>query len=402
MVVLYVCLFNPDDGLKGDAKLARERTRTLSLHGILVDILSFRLILWGRERVTWRNNELRNGFDICVELNVVKAVIYIVKNIGVLWNRPVQTWMSYALASIGGKKIAGIFQAYGLIHFYHLRSVGLWTLCSSSTRVFCDLIDSYTLNMQQRIATTKNGYERRLLGFELSRVSKMEREIHAHIREPQQTTVMTVAKCDMSYIGSGETSCAVVPVGINIKKTERKGQLTRRGRIRCVFFGNLDYEPNISACKVIEDLGRELRGSTIENKIEITVAGRNPSRRLRNRLKKVGIKVQSPVDNMESLVREHEIAIIPMISGSGMQSKVLEAIAWDCLLVATEKAAEPVGLEDGIDYIRIYDAKSIRKFLEVYSTSRDNWEEVRNSALSKINTFRWEDTCERLIELYGS
>ena len=103
----------------------------------------------------------------------------------------------------------------------------------------------------------------------------MEANIEEYFADITKTTIAAVAEADLMHIGSSSSRRVVVPVGISrsvLGRTKRQ-----QGRLRCVFFGNLDYEPNIKACLAIEEAAKILNEKGLERDIEITVAGINIS-----------------------------------------------------------------------------------------------------------------------------
>ena len=170
--------------------------------------------------------------------------------------------------------------------------------------------------------------------------------------------------------------------------------------MRCIFFGNLDYEPNINACLEVKKLAEAVNAQALGKRIRFTVAGRNIGKRLACELMRAGVDVLSPVEDMMRVVKDHNIALIPMVSGSGMQSKVLEALQWGCLLIATQKAAIPLNLEDGTEYILWKDIKSTLGILESLLDEELYPKEILANGRESVKRFSWENTCGELIRLY--
>ena len=134
--------------------------------------------------------------------------------------------------------------------------------------------------------------------------------------------------------------------------------------------------------------------------VRFTVAGRNASMRLVRRMESIGINVVSPVGCMESCVRIHVAVILPMVSGSGMQSKLLEAIAWEKIVIATARVAEPLGLIDNIDYLKAESADEFgRRINELLEGCIDTNTIIRN-ARQKIKRLQWADTVSVLVCYY--
>ena len=395
--VLMVCMTNPSGGLKGDTKLVKKRRETLEQMNCVVDILYFEWS-WYKLSVGVERSRSGVGVDIVARIGVWQMLGWLIRARKMLTTLPFQTWVSFGVASVLKKHLEYVFSSYRCIHFFHIRSAGLWGLVPRSSRVIADVIDSYTLNIGNRINTESCGWKRVLLKVEYKRIKRMETNIEGYFSNIKKTTVVAVAEADIKHIGMDSARKVVVPVGISRRLF---GKSTRQqGKLRCIFFGNLDYEPNVKACHVIESTARLLRSRGLDSDVEITVAGRNIGWRLKRRLEKERIKIKSPVGDMHELVRGHDLAIMPMVSGSGMQSKVLEAIAWGVVVLTTARAAKPVGLDENRDYIRIESAEDLVERLIGILHGRYDLNKIRENASDRIRVFEWEKTCKLLLDLY--
>ena len=400
MRILMVCMTDPKDGLKGDTKLVRKRREVLEEMDCIVDVLYFEWS-WFRSSIKVKGrDQSRAGVDIVVRVRGWRILSKIIQKTEFVRDKPIQTWVSVGLAEVGKKRLRYIFGSYGCIHFFHIRSVGLWRLAPKSSRLIVDLIDSYTLNLGNRIEKETSWIKRVLLRKEYKRIKDMETNIEQYVVNKEKTAFVAVAEADLIRIGKESSERVVVPVGID-RELPRKSQ-HRHGKLRCIFFGNLNYEPNIRACNVIECVAKVLREKGVSGGFEITVAGRNIGYFLKRRLERVGVRVLSPVEDMYELVKRYDLAIMPMVSGSGMQSKVLEAIAWGVVVLTTERAARPVGLVRDSDYIEIEAVEDIVESLMGIADGRYNVATIRENAYEKIAVFEWKETCRKLISLYGN
>lgn len=392
-----VCMTNPKEGLKGDTKLVKKRREILERMGCIVDVLYFEWS-WYKSTIETARSQTRLGVDIAAKISAWHIVGWLCRARNVIEDEAVQTWMSFGIADVLGKNLEFILGSYTVVHFFHIRSAGLWKLVPTSSKVIVDVIDSYTLNIGNRIKKESNKWKRLFLRAEYKRIRKMEADIEEYFAESTNTTIVAVAETDLMHIGSGSSRKVVVPVGISrrvLGSTKRQ-----QGKLRCVFFGNLDYEPNIKACIVIEEAAKMLKERGLQKDIEITVAGRNISYSLKRRLKREKIRVESPVEDMYELVKRHDLAVLPMVSGSGMQSKVLEAIAWGVVVLTTDRAARPVGLMEDTEYIRIDSAKDIVERIVNIANGEYDCESIRAVAHKKIKRFEWEKTCRILLAIY--
>ena len=401
MRILKVCLENPSEAKKGDAKLISERIRYLERQRVVVDLLYFNYALTrSRLSVEERKSDSRLGKDIIVTISLLDVVCSLASELSTFRTLPIQTWLSFALARSTKGLLGHISQQYDSVHIYHIRSIGLWRDLPHDKNAIYDIIDSYSLNLRCRLVLEKNRFWRTLINYEYKRMTRLERRLEDFVSNPRGASIAAVASEDLSYIETAIANKIVVPVGVNIR-TDSNRESSGFKRLRCIFFGNLDYEPNINACHEIKKLAKAVNSQELRNHIDFTIAGRNISKSLAFELMREGITVLSPVKDMMQVVSSNNIALIPMMSGSGMQSKVLEALQWGCLLVATQKAVIPLSLENGKEYILWRDVDSTLDILRRLLDGGLNPEEILMAGQRSVRRFSWESTCEKLIHLYA-
>ena len=400
MRILKVCVGDPRSGIKGDAKLVVERTTRLEKRGYVVDILYVVDSPWSvSSRLVVTHERDRVGLDIECRIGLF-SIVRGLTQLKEYSMRPIQTWFSYIARFGCSERLRVIYSAYSLIHFYHIRSCGLISEDLKGTPGVLDLVDSYTLNISNKIAVTRSWWLRLALREELRRIKRVERNIDVVTEGLAKCSVVTVTDKDASYIGGRLSKRVIVPVGIelSVNEAQRDLSLGREG-FSMIFFGNLNYEPNKNASRIIIAASRKIRARW-GGLVKIVIAGRFISSNLRREALREGIAVYSPVNDMKALVESCEVAVLPMVSGSGMQSKVLESIAWGCLLMTTRRAAEPVGLVEGEEYLRAETANEIVERVEQLLKGTKETNTIRRKALSRIKRLDWEVTVAQLCEVY--
>lgn len=113
-----------------------------------------------------------------------------------------------------------------------------------------------------------------------------------------------------------------------------------------LFVGGLDYYPNLEAVRwlathVIPALRRLGRTD-----IRIDVAGYCPDR-ARRELERDGLRCLGYVNDLGVLLREYRFFVSPLLSGAGIKTKVLEAMAAGLPVVGTTRSFEGTGAVDG-------------------------------------------------------
>lgn len=108
-----------------------------------------------------------------------------------------------------------------------------------------------------------------------------------------------------------------------------------------LFVGALWFPPNIEACdwfsrRVVPELARRVPGFRFE------IVGAGPEHVLRRFGRVPGTRVHGFVPDLAGLASKCRAAVAPMLSGSGMQSKVVESLALGLPTLCSPLAAAPI------------------------------------------------------------
>ena len=318
MRILFVTSRFPYPPLRGDQAIPYHRLRILSrTHEIT--LLSF----YQSESELQGLNNLK---PFCKHIHTIRLPLWrSVFNVGLngLFSQlPLQV-LYYRSSEF--KKLLGQLlkkNEYDLVHAYLLR-IGPYLSEVPIPKVL-ELIDSMQLNWARRVeAESLPG--KWFYAEELRRVRNYERTIGNHFDR-----MLVVSKQDREFIPTSNVE--VVPLGVDtdfFKPSARKA-----GAHNIVFSGNMGYSPNIQAVKWFVDkclpgIQRAVPDSTF------TVLGINPPREIRSLSGRKGVSVTGFVDSIPEALGNASVAVAPMLSGSGMQFKILEAMACGLPVVAT-------------------------------------------------------------------
>jgi polysaccharide biosynthesis protein PslH len=94
----------------------------------------------------------------------------------------------------------------------------------------------------------------------------------------------------------------------------------------CVFWGRLDFGPNIQAIQwFLQKVWPKVREVTPEAKFQIY--GFQPGPEIRSLAGKEGVELGIDLPDIRKAVRSHEVVVLPFVSGGGIKNKLLEAAA---------------------------------------------------------------------------
>lgn len=158
--------------------------------------------------------------------------------------------------------------------------------------------------------------------------------------------ILPISVTDALYYSSvfDEKKIKYLPSGIDTNTVDLTNkQLAEVNDI--YFLGGLDWLPNIEGLNwFINEIFPKVR-KLVPN-IKFHIAGRNAPKWL-SELNEPGIQFHGEVANAADFIREKFICVVPLLSGSGMKIKIIEAIAAGKYVITTSKAAEgmPGGTE---------------------------------------------------------
>lgn len=149
----------------------------------------------------------------------------------------------------------------------------------------------------------------------------------------------------------------VCPTGLDL---ENYPSGYSEGRIRLFFIGALDWAPNQEGLDwFFESVWPQVLSRWPEH--ELHIAGRNSSRYFTS-THPPNVYPEGEIDDAISFYRDHNVMIVPLLSGSGIRIKILEAMAMGKVIISSSIGASGLGVTDGVhlfladsaeDYVRI-------------------------------------------------
>lgn len=142
------------------------------------------------------------------------------------------------------------------------------------------------------------------------------------------------------------------PVGLDLK-TYQTPSKTNESKPTLSFIGSLDWQPNLEGLNwYLKEVAPKVQSA------ELHIAGRNTPIEILNLNKRKNIVVHGEVPSAQDFISNHDIMIVPLLSGSGMRVKILEGMAMGKAVITTSKGLEGISAEDGVNILVANDAKS--------------------------------------------
>lgn len=254
---------------------------------------------------------------------------------------------------------------------------------AGARNVALDMTDSLSMNFRNAARNAK-GYKRLLLKENARRMEKYERQCRNMI-----PSIAYISRIDRDYLGEAKASLSIVHNGVN--RTDMRdgadgskgadgtdgakgaegadaravrpyicGGL-RDGDRELVFIGKMDYEPNVTAVRFFaKEVMPRLRERYPD--VKFTIVGIRPKAEVIELGRLPGVEVTGFVESLAPYFERATAVVAPMLSGSGVQNKILEALGHGCYVLTT-----PIGFE-GIE--------SLGDVVDVIEPDAEAWVDV--------------------------
>lgn len=197
-----------------------------------------------------------------------------------------------------------------------------------------DYQDALSANMEGRASKSKF-ITRFLFNIEARRLRKYEAKMFDVF--DKLTIIVNADKKEIRHPKQDEI--LVLPNGVDNSYFEYKAPKEKEYDI--IFSGGMSYAPNIVAANY---LGKEIMPLVWRKlpKAKLVIAGANPASSVKNLASK-NIKVTGWVDDMKEYYGKSKVFIAPMQIGTGLQNKLLEAMAMNLPCITSPLANLALG-----------------------------------------------------------
>lgn len=275
---------------------------------------------------------------VCLQLTRNHMAANLLK--GVVSPLPLQTLLYQDVRM--SKQITSLCAArdFDVVHV-QLARMAPYMIKHASLPRYIDLIDALSLNMERRYRRG-SGLSKFAAYAEWKRLSRFEREVcnkYDHATVVSETDRQQIGDFKNLTINSNGVDFSIfkyVPADAPIRQSNR-----------LIFTGNMSYFPNVDAVKwFVANVFPILRNVVPDVQLHIVGANPHPSVFELSR-EYQSIFVTGYVKDIAAELSKATLAVVPLQSGSGMQFKVIEAMATGTPVVATQYALGGLQAIDG-------------------------------------------------------
>lgn len=367
---------------KGDKLRAYYQLKDLAQH------FSIHLIALSDQKIT--TLQLAQLEPFCTQITVVKrSVLSIVFNVFLTFfsNKPFQ--IGYFYSYIGQFKINRILREIQPDYIYcQLIRAAEYVKNYHACPKTLDYMDALSMGIERRIKKAP-WYYRFIFKLESKRLKMYERsifdyfEVKTIISEQDKQLILHPDKQKIQVIPNGIDAHFFEPMKIEATKD-------------LVFVGNLNYAPNIEA---IEFILKEL--IPLNKHFHYLISGASPSNSLFRTVKNHSqITLNGWVEDIRTAYLQGKIFIAPMKIGTGMQNKLLEAMALGLPCITTELANNAIHAIHNESILVANTAEEFITCIERLLKDPELYRKIAQNGQKLVHeNYSWKTTNEHLTDL---
>lgn len=158
---------------------------------------------------------------------------------------------------------------------------------------------------------------------------------------------MAISPADAAYIEEGTDRKGAIGVVNNSVATDYGVDYSTYSGHVITFVGKMNYEPNIVAvenfaCNVLPGIRKVIPDATFN------IVGIHPDSRVAVLGQLPGVFVTGFVEDVNQAMLESSIVTAPMLTGAGVQNKILQAMSLGCCVLTTPIGQEGIYTEDEV------------------------------------------------------
>lgn len=287
----------------------------------------------------------------------------------------------------------GRLPAPDVVHFT-LARMGPYMLGPGPWHRHLDLIDALSLNMASR-ARGSRGPARAACALE----GRLMRRYEA--RAVAAADSSSVVSEEDRLAAPGLQSAVVIPNGVDLERFAFSAPAERPAEL--VFFGNLGYFHNVDPARLVAEQVLPLVRAEVPE-ATLRIVGARPAAAVRRLDELPGVRVVGPVEDMAVELRRCAAAVIPMLTGSGIRNKVLEAMATGTPVVSNRLGLQGVvGARAGVDHLHAEGAAGLATAaVELLRSPRRRDALAVEGRRLVERRYTWAAQAEALLALYGT
>ena len=247
----------------------------------------------------------------------------------------------------------------------------------------------------RQIYLRSKGAEKLIYGISYKMTRIYERGIY---KKFDACLVVTQQDKDLLTSLCPQINCKVLPNGVD---TEYFSPMDVQEEFpSLVFVSDMSGRPTIDNVLYFYNIIYPLIRKEVPQ-VKLYLVGRNPAREITNLARDHSVVVTGYVDSVKPYLAKSSIFIAPMIMGTGIKTKVLEAMAMGKCVVTTSIGAQGINATSGEDLIIINDPKEFATWAIKVLMDKQLRKKLGDNARKIIESeYSWKKIAERLEQIF--
>ena len=251
--------------------------------------------------------------------------------LGIFNNKPLQ--VNYYYDKKVQQFIDDHIDQYDAVFCNNIRTAE-YVLKHKKVKKYMDFVDAISMNYE-KARKRAIGLKKIFYSIDFNRVRRYEQKIYAEFDK-----CAIISDVDRHYIAPHGSICLVGNAVVKVPNEKLNNYVSSN---LIVFVGKMSYEPNIVA---VSWFVRNVFPEILKKHPCVTfqIVGANPGRKLYKLLNQKGVEITGFVDTVEPYFQNATIVIAPMLTGAGIQNKIIQAMSYGCCVVTTTIGAEGIDM----------------------------------------------------------
>jgi len=253
-------------------------------------------------------------------------------------------------------------------------------------------MDALSKGMYRRADIT-HGLKKQLFRIEGKRLAEYENRIFDYFNHHT-----IISKQDRAFISHPQRDqIRVIENGIG--EEFASFPLDSAPEFDIVFTGNMNYPPNIeSAVFLVEEVMPLLKDKFPA--LKLLLSGANPHQRVKDLAVKDKIYVTGWIDDIRTSYASGKLFVAPLQIGTGLQNKLLEAMAMGRPSITTPLANNALNAIHNESILIASNATEFAAAIELLLTDPVRYKSIASAGKAFVlKTFSWPHAVEKLVEL---
>ncbi|MEO0136079.1 MAG: glycosyltransferase [candidate division WOR-3 bacterium] len=390
--ILFVCPRIPHPPIKGDSLRAFYQIRELSKYHKLT------LLTFSEDPVEEESFEVLK--QMCEKVIIIKhRKIEAIKNIikSIFSCLPLQC--AYYQSEDMRTKIADVLSTnhFDIIHIQLIRMAPYVFSFKSQLGipVILDFVDALSLNMYKRLL--REDYWLKIFFFyEWYKTKKYENRLKYCFAK-----AIITSPFDSKILSLNDDWLEVIPNGVDLDRFPYYPRKFHEPHT-IIFSGNMNYFPNVDAVLFFYyNIYPKIKKLIPE--VRFKIVGVNPAPAiLRLTTHDKDVLITGYVKNIAEHIGSAAVAVAPMLSGSGIQNKILEAMAVGTPVVATKLATNAIKVTPNKDILLANTPEDFADCVVKLLRDESFWQKLSLNARNLVESeYTWQKVTSKLEAVYA-